>query len=56
MDFPFVELVTVISVCKTNNCMNSNIGIEIQTVKDNPMVVCGVCGVLCKLLIPNEEP
>lgn len=44
MQFPIPELITVISVCTTEGCGNGNIGIEIQTIKDNPRVICGVCG------------
>ena len=43
-ELPIPELITVISLCQTDGCSNANVGIEIQTIKDNPMVICGVCG------------
>jgi hypothetical protein len=54
MDLPIPELITVISVCKTDDCGNSNIGIEIQTIKENPMVICGVCGQNTSLVVLPE--
>jgi hypothetical protein len=54
MELPIPELITVISICSTEGCENSNIGIEIQTVKENPMVICGVCGKTTSLVVLPE--
>ena len=50
---PFIETVLVFAVCKTDGCVNCNIAIEIEAVKDSASVLCGGCSVLCEVVEKN---
>lgn len=54
MELPLPELVMVIAVCTTNGCENQNIGIEIETPKQNITVMCGPCGNQTQVIVKNE--
>lgn len=43
-EFEMPEMAMFAVTCRTVKCENFEIAIEIETVKNNPFVVCGPCG------------
>ena len=41
--------------CKTENCGNANIPIEVDAPEDNPIVICGVCALTITDVLPSAN-
>jgi hypothetical protein len=40
--------------CETENCSNGEIELKIQAPKENPYIVCGVCGIQITKISPTK--
>ena len=51
-NFIIPEMAEFNVACHTNDCENKDITVLVNSVKDNPIIICGPCGIQIEDVIP----